>query len=125
MATNPTKIPPDVAKPVNQEEFDADRASRAVDRKKAEPKLRRCLDPVVAAQYEHRKPLYEWSVEATFMRPNTKGRLVERKESRQVVAQNERDAWAIFCDIIESWPGAGSSNRTITKLAKRTIDSDG
>ena len=126
MANNNMSIPPVVANtPANVDKHQADLASRQAERDKKQPKSIRCLDPIVAAQYENRKPLYEWKIECEiFQQASGKRRARFEKHSEQVVAQNEDDAWAIFCVKIERYPGRKHCNPTITKLQKRTLSED-
>lgn len=92
---------------LTREEWDA------YEKEKAERKLRlaanremheACCDPEVASAYEMRKPVYHWTVNATWSYYDGQG-VSKRKESLpNVLAQNERDAWANFCDHLDVWP---------------------
>lgn len=104
-----------------QKEMQALRDAQA----KARAKSLKCLDPIVAASYEAKKPVFEWKVEVELFRPaGKKGRAKTEKLTEQVVAQNENTAWAIFCDKIGEWPSPRNSNATITQLKQRTADID-
>jgi len=97
-------------------------ARRAAERQSKRRRLLDCLDPSVAKTYEDKKTLYEWKVEAEIFRP-AKGSEPARMEKieKQVVAQNDGDAWSMFCDVIKEWPSRRDTNPTITKLRKRTL----
>ena len=96
----------------------SDLAARQAARDSRRATNRACLDPVVAGQHEARKPLYEWLVECTYSRQNSKGRIETVAASDKVMAQNESDAWAIFCDKRGVWPGRRDSDLKITQLEK-------
>jgi hypothetical protein len=115
----PTAKAPDVFKPVILEDWEAEKALRAEERAKKRPVLRKCLDPEVAADYEQQKPKYEYRVSCTYARPNDRGRLEQHTETHNITAQNEKDAWALFCDKIQTWPSPSACvDRTIEKLKK-------
>lgn len=102
----------------------ADLARRAKEHEVKREMLYRCLDSRFATEAELKKPQYKFTVEVEWwtQSPESKvskprgameisddddptgGRLCLRKEKRTVVAQNEADAWALFCDAIQSWP---------------------
>lgn len=94
-------------------------------RKKQEadrPRLLDCLDPTIAKRYEDAKPLYEWEVTCKMFRAATpKTHAHMETKTQQVVAQNENDAWAMFCDLMGEWPSRRDSRPTITRLKKRTL----
>lgn len=104
--------------PVVWEEYEAEKARRAEEREKKRSLQRRCLDPEVAAEFEAKKPRYEFKVRCTYERPNEKGRLESKTEEHTIIAQNERDAWAIFCDRIQTWPSPAACEREIKRLSK-------
>jgi hypothetical protein len=88
-------------------------------------KTMKCLDPLVAATYEAKKPTYEWEIKVDIFRPaGKKSRARTEKITDQVVAQDANTAWAIFCDKIGEWPSPLNSNATITPLKQRTADID-
>lgn len=97
---------PALAPPVTSlEEWNAERVRRASERAAKEDTLMACTDPTVARQWEDRKPDYEWSVEVSIPRPARGNQKYYREKfSETVVAQNEADAWAMFCDRIGEWP---------------------
>ena len=98
-----------------------DEQQKLLDKKKAT--LLRCLDPIVAAEYEHRKPLYEWRVECSIFRPAAgKQRATAEKFSELIVAKTEADAWATFCDKIGEYPSRRGMNPIITRLQKRSAN---
>lgn len=113
-----SQLPADALKPVSYEQWQRERAELKQQLEKARPRLNKCLSAASAAQYEARKPAWTWRVEASYMRQDGKGRLTEEKYSREVVAQNEQDAWAIFCDAIEDWPSPHRCETKITNLGK-------
>lgn len=109
-------------KPADLDEHNKDMARRQAEATAARPKHMECLDPTVAKFHEDRKPLYEWKVECGIFRRavGTKPAFIE-KLTEQVVAQNEQDAWAMFCDKIGEWPSRRDAQPAITKLGKRTL----
>jgi hypothetical protein len=121
-----SSVPATIANtPVNVDEHNTSLESRQKKRDKIRPTHLKCLDPVVAAEYEHRKALYEWKVECKIFRPaGTKGRAKVETFCEQVVAQNENDAWAFFCDKIGEWPSRRDMQPVITRLHKRNADSE-
>lgn len=110
------------AAPVDLEKHNADMDRREAEHKAKRKRLLDCLDPTVAKRYEDRKTIWEWRVETRLFRP-AKGKVQAHMENfdRTVVAQNENDAWAIFCDTIGEWPSRRDSSPTITRLQKRTL----
>lgn len=113
------------AEPANLDKHNADMAKRAKDQDGKRPLLLDCLDPTVAKFHEDRKVVWEWRVQVKIFRP-AKGRVQAHRENvdKEVVAHNEADAWAIFCDSIGEWPSRRDSKPTITKLRKRTLRAD-
>lgn len=107
------------------DKHEADLARRAELRQKKRPLLLDCLDPTVAKYHEDRKELYEFRVEVKIFRPAV-GKAAAHLEAfdEQVVALNEQDAWAFFCDKIGEWPSPRDSHPVITKLKKRTLRGD-
>ena len=108
--------------PVNLAERAAEKARILAEQAANRNRLLDCLDPTVAKSYEEKKVLYEWNVQCQVFQP-ARGREhahMERFE-HQVVAQNERDAWSVFCDKIGEWPSRRDSAVKITKLHKRTL----
>ena len=87
--------------PVNLQDREKEKRRIREQQIKDLPRLLDCLDPTVAKHYEDRKPLYEWRVECRMFRPAV-GSQPSRMEKieRNVVAQTENDAWAMFCDAI-------------------------
>lgn len=110
------------APPANLEEHEADLERRQQERNAKRPRLLDCLDPTVAKAYEERKEIWEWRVEVKLFRP-AQGKAHAHMEefSKQVVAQNENDAWAFFCDTVGEWPSRRDSQPKITRLKKRTL----
>ena len=102
--------------PADTDKHDRDMRMRKEVMDKKRPHLRKCLDPEYAAQNEARKPTFDFEVSCNYDRRNAKGRLESVKESRVIIAQNESDAWAMFCDKIEAWPGPHTCDRTIKKM---------
>lgn len=74
----------------------------------------KCLHPAYAAQKEHEKPVYKWTVTAKWLGPHDDV-LSHLNAEETVVAQNEATAWAIFCDKIGCWP----SRRDAKPIIKR------
>jgi hypothetical protein len=116
-------VPPEVAMQApDAEAHRSDLEKRREAQLKKRPKLLKCLDPITAAQYETKKALYEYKVECEIFRPaDKKRRATTEAVTEQVVAQNDNDAWAMFCDKIGQWPSRRDSNAKITRLEKRTL----
>lgn len=107
------------AMPPTLEEFNAERVRRAAERAKKEDVLLECIDPTVARQYEDRKATYEWQVEVRLPRPAIGNqKFYRQKFSETVVAQNDADAWAYFCDRIGEWPNRRNAKPLITRLGR-------
>jgi hypothetical protein len=108
--------------PVSLEERAKEKARIRAEQAKNRPRLLDCLDPTVAKRYEDAKPLYEWIVECKLFRPATaKTHAHMENVSKQVVAQNEADAWAYFCDLTGEWPSRRDTDPKITRLKRRTL----
>jgi hypothetical protein len=120
-----TGSPPSIYQPANWDQHQQDLAERQAKRDKNRARLRACLDPDTAKRYEDRKPVYEWRVECTWHQPNREGGGLEVKSAtHQIVAQDEKIAFAMFCDKVQAWPGRKNCEVTITRLEKRTLDGD-
>ena len=108
--------------PVNLDAHEQER--QAIRRQQVEnlPRLLDCLDPTVAKSYEDRKPLYEWNVKCRLFRA-AYGRQPAHMEEleKNVVAQNESDAWAMFCDAVGEWPSRRGCRPEIKQLRRRTL----
>lgn len=97
-----------------------------------EERLRLC-SPVYAREVEEKKPLFKFTVTAvTYERrkPEINSRhddfefdaadgagemYTPRSRKGVVVAQNEQDAWAMFCDRIGEWPSPKLAKPTFSK----------
>jgi hypothetical protein len=111
-----------VASPANIDAHQADMQRRQAERDAKRPTLLDCLDPTEAKRAEDRKPLYEWKVEAKLFRPATPKQQAHLETfDKNVVAQNENDAWAVFCDSISEWPSRKDCKPKFTRLKKRTL----
>lgn len=107
------------------EDHNNERARRQKERDAKRPKLLDCLDPTVAKRYEDAKELFEFRVQVKLFRPAVGKSHAHMKEfDEQVVAQNEQDAWAMFCDKIGEWPSPRDSKPKFTKLKRRTLRGD-
>lgn len=115
-----TQIPNNPYAPANWETYEAEKAERAAAKAAKRPLQLKCLDAETAAQHEARKPLYEFEVSCTYQAPDDKrpGKLKSHTETEKVNAQNDQDAWALFCDRIGRSPSPQSCDRTIKRLAK-------
>lgn len=82
----------------------ADLARRRTEHDAKAPELMKCLHHVYASQKEISKPHYQWTVSATWYGPGDDGIGEWTGEERTVYALNEGDAWAAYCDAIETWP---------------------
>lgn len=71
----------------------------------------RCTDPDYAARIQAAKPRYEYEVQCEFVRNGKAYDLTEK-----VTAQNEQDAWSMFCYKIGQNIGPRDGIRRITKL---------
>jgi hypothetical protein len=118
---------------VDPEKHQANLARRAAEYDKKRPVLDACLNPEVAAKYELEKPRYKFKVSMVpLVVPSKQPKVVgfgdgfddeedERPKPKPepitltVVAQNEDDAWARFCDSIGHWPGRRFARPTIVK----------
>lgn len=110
--------PTDLHQPVNLAAYEAEKARRKALRDQRRPELLRCLDPEYAAQVEARKPLYEWQVTCAYTRPNAKGKPESISASHKIIAKNEDNAWAFFCDKIGAWPSRHTCDLRIDQLNK-------
>ena len=111
-----TTTPRNPYAPIDREAHEERKKALAKKQKEHQPFLRKCLDPEFAAQNEARKPVYQYRVRCSFDRKNSKGKMEQIDESATVLAQNEADAWAKFCDKIEAWPSPHVCERMIKKL---------
>jgi len=114
----PTKEFHDPYKPVVLNDWEAEKALRAEERARKRPLQMECLDYERAAEFEQRKPRHEYQVTCTYQRPNDRGRLEKHTDQHVVKAQSPNEAWALFCDKIETWPSPTSCEREIKKLGK-------
>lgn len=89
--------------PVSWDDYQADKQLRAEARKAKQPLLRKCLDASAASAEEARKPRYAFTVAAKFRIQGEKG-LEDFEKTMTVDAQNEDDAWALYCDRVGHHP---------------------
>lgn len=124
MATATSEAPKrqltEVGKPVNEAEWEEEKALRKAERDAKFSLHMECLNPEVASDYEARKPKFEFDIQCTYPFRNPDTGMAERREkSAKVVAKNESDAWAVFCDKhIRTWPSRRACTLTITKGQK-------
>lgn len=118
MATQEAKKIHDPYKPVDLMDWEAEKAWRAEERAQKRPLQLACLDFETAMEHEVRKPRFQYEVTCTYQRPDERGRLVKHTEKHTVKAHNETEAWAMFCDKIQTWPSPNSCERSIKQLAK-------
>lgn len=105
--------------PANLDDYQAEKAARLERQKQNRKKMRKYLDGDAAAAAESKKPVYEWSVSCSIDRPDEKtGRMRTINEQRTVRAQTENEAWARFCDAIQTWPSPASVDREIKRGEK-------
>lgn len=108
--------------PARQEDVDKERARIRAEQDERLPRMLDCLDPAVAKKYEDAKNVWEWRVTCRMFRPAV-GRSPARMEeiTKEVVAQNQRDAWAMFCDLVGEYPSIRGARPKIERLRKRTL----
>ena len=98
---------------------------RAADREERLPELIEYLDADAAATKENEKPKFRYRVTCTVQEHDPKlRRMVAIVKSGEVDAQNENDAWAMFCDKWKVRVGPRHCKRTIEKLKKRPSAQD-
>ena len=114
-------IPPESIQATVLEVHLADKAKRQARHDEMAPELQRCLDPKYAAQKELEKPAYKWTVKVKWLGRDQDGELLNVDSEQTVTAQNETDAWAMFCDKIGAWPSPLSVKRTITRGEKMDV----
>ena len=113
------------ARPTDLDEHNADMRRREEESLNKRPLTLDCLDPTVAKLHEDRKDIYEWQVEVKLFRPSLgKVQAHMDKFDENVVAQNEGDAWAFFCDKIGEYPSRRDSKPIFTRLKKRSLRAD-
>lgn len=117
-AQDTQSTPADPYRPAIWSDHASDKTERQAERDRRRAEARRALDPEYAAQAEARKPLYEWKVACTYSRPNAKGKMETISASHQVIAQDEKTAWALYCDKIGVSPGRHSCDLRIEQLNK-------
>lgn len=99
-------------------EHEADKARRQKRHDANREELLKCLNPLYAAQKELEKPVYRWSVSAKWRAKNQDGVLTEYSSEQTVIAQNESDAWAQFCDKLAVFPSRRDAKPVIKQLEK-------
>lgn len=110
--------PKNPATPVNWDDHQADLERRREERKRNEKTHRACLKAETAAQLEAAKPLYDFEVAASFDIQGEKG-LEPFSKKLKLRAQNEADAWAMYCDKVGHWPSrAACEELKIKQLSK-------
>lgn len=95
----------------------ADLKRRAAEREGKRDLLERCLDAKFAAKCESEKPNYRWTVEAKWTGPDRDAgdRMTKISSKQTVIAQNEADAWAMFCDEIGHYPSIKMAKPKFTR----------
>lgn len=110
--------------PVNIDTHEADKARRAQARAKTKRFRDNCLDPTFAADAEARKPVFEFSIKCSYMKPQEKGGVKRTELTDQIVAKTENDAWAMFSDKYELPVGRGTAEVEIKNLGQRKASND-
>lgn len=98
----------------NIDAHNADKAKRKAVRDARRDKMLMCLDGDYAAKCEMEKPRYKFTVSASWLGMNS-GRRTNFNGAETVVAKNAAEAWAKFCDRLQTWPSVENVKRTITK----------
>jgi hypothetical protein len=124
---------------IDIDQHKADLERRRIEADKVCPPLERLrlCSPAYAREKEEAKPRYKWTVEFTIIKRNKPGAKIDKdnydildivdddsggfeleKKTATVVAQNERDAWAILCDRRGDWPNRRTASPVFTKGAQ-------
>lgn len=86
-------------RPTFIEQHHEELARRQAERDKTAEIREDCLDPREAAKHEMAKPHFNYKVSCSYRKPDPKTRKLTTYEfEAEVVAQNDADAWAHFCD---------------------------
>ncbi len=107
---------------VNIEGHEEDKRRRLKAREGKSAVLDDCTDPTKAAEYEARKPHYYYSVTATWKRPsfdpktgNSGGLKPKTETVENIIAQNDAEAWSLFCDAVGDNPNPNQTKREVTR----------
>ncbi len=112
----PSSVPGEPAIPViDIDEHQADLARLRVEQEANREEMIKCLNPVYASAREMEKPYFRFTVSAKWLGRDEQGRLASLQSEQVVVAQNEADAWAMFCDEIEVYPSRRDAKPTINR----------
>jgi hypothetical protein len=109
--------------PIDLDLHRADLARRQEEMDARREEMLRCCNPQYAASKEMQKKVWEWTVTAEWYGAGDDGPGVWGPETIKVKAQNEADAWAMFCDRIQQWPSPRDAKRTI-KRGKQVSSED-
>jgi hypothetical protein len=127
-ASEPTPVSTDL----DAHKEDLARRAKERDERVSYEERMRLTKPKYAAECELRKPVYKWTVEATIFEHNPPEKrdrydfsddeedepFVTRLVKATVIAQNEKDAWAEFCDKIKTWPNPRLAKPKFTRGAQ-------
>jgi hypothetical protein len=94
----PVKTGEFIANPIDLDEHKAELERLREQQAKASRRVLHCSDPKIAAAYENKKPVYLFNVHLKWERIGRKRSYEVLEFEETVAAQNERDAWALFCD---------------------------
>jgi hypothetical protein len=101
--------------PIDNDAHQADMARRKAEIDARRPEMIRCLNPAYASAREMEKPQFRFTVSAEWYGQEDGDGLAQIDSEQTVVAQNEADAWAKFCDKIGRWPSPRDAKRTIKR----------
>ena len=93
----------------------ADMKRRAEARAKKQPKLREMLNADAAADEEAVKGKRKYEVSCT-INERSGSKMTSGEKTGVVSAQNEDDAWAVFCDQMGTWPSPKWCDRKIVEV---------
>jgi hypothetical protein len=80
----------------------------------------KCCNPNYARQKELEKPQYVFTIECEWYAGHAKRGIVQYHRRASVVAQDEADAWSMFCDKIQCWPSRRDVKLKIKKGKQMT-----
>jgi hypothetical protein len=100
---------------------EADKKRRQAEHDANREELLKCLNPAYAAMKEAQKPQYKWTVSASWNGPHD-GEMSHINASETVIAQDEADAWAMFCDKIGCWPSRRDAKPVIKRGARVSVE---
>ena len=102
---------------ISLQRHEEDKRQRAARRRANLRDQVKCLEPSYAAQVVNSRPKREYKVSCVISARTEGGGRTQKELEGVVIAENEKDAWASFCDRNRVWPSPAMSEARVVAVA--------